>query len=298
MNIKSIRITETEGSPYQPRHLIPQAEINELAASITESGLLAPILVRPVKKGNIRYQIVAGHRRMAACKVLGYDAIDAIVRPMSDLEAALASGTENIQRSELTGYEEYAWLLNVARLYEQEHEQLPSQATLAKLAGKHINWVRSRLQIAEYKPDVAALVKKHKNIISSSALINKISNKDQRAELIQMVDKGASFNDVKTAIDSANARAAITSAKAPDVETRRAITTGTASISKGKAVTGATSNEATREAKEQLQHAAALLVSAETWFDRIPPAAIKKDIFPILQSIIAKAEKLKAGITS
>jgi ParB family chromosome partitioning protein len=286
MNIQKIRITEIEGSPYQPRHAMPQAELNELAASIEESGLLSPVLLRPVKKGNIKYQVVAGHRRIAACKALGFDAIESIVRPMSDLEAARATGIENIQREDLTGYEEYQLLLNLARLYEAENKERPSQTALAKLMGKHVNWVRNRYQVADYKPDVLALVKKHKNVISSTALINKIADKDQRAELIKLVDNGASFNDVKSAIDSAETSKAITSAKAPDKPVQGA-------ISRGKPVTGASASEAKKEAVQALKLSQVYLSNAAGWFNKIPAPAREKEIVPLLKNIAAQAKALQ-----
>lgn len=93
-----------DANPAQPRTTIRPEALEQLARSIQESGVVQPILVRPVANG--RFQIIAGERRFRAAEKLGLPTIPAVVRPVADdrvLEFALV---ENIQREELTPIEE------------------------------------------------------------------------------------------------------------------------------------------------------------------------------------------------
>ena len=75
------------------------AELDRLKESIEKSGVLVPMLVRPVADGN--YEVISGHRRMTACKALGIDTIPAIVRDLSDEEAVIAMVDANLQREHI-----------------------------------------------------------------------------------------------------------------------------------------------------------------------------------------------------
>ena len=93
-----------DANPAQPRTSIRPEALEQLARSIQESGVVQPILVRPVANG--RFQIIAGERRFRAAQKLGLSTIPAVVRTVADdrvLEFALV---ENIQREELTPIEE------------------------------------------------------------------------------------------------------------------------------------------------------------------------------------------------
>lgn len=89
-------------NPYQPRSTFSTDEIQTLAASIKESGLLQPVSVRQV---NDRYQLIAGERRYRAHQFLNKTAIEALVIPVSDGEMGVLALTENIDREDLYDYE-------------------------------------------------------------------------------------------------------------------------------------------------------------------------------------------------
>lgn len=89
-------------NPYQPRSAFSSDEIQTLAASIKESGLLQPVSVRQV---NDRYQLIAGERRYRAHQFLNKTAIEALVIPVSDEEMGVLALTENIDREDLHDYE-------------------------------------------------------------------------------------------------------------------------------------------------------------------------------------------------
>lgn len=122
-----IPVTLIDPSPYQPRKTFGAEEMKELEASLEQpTGLLQPISVRR-KAG--RYELIAGERRLRAARNLGWTAIPAVVRELSDAEAATLAGVENLQRADLTPWEE-------ADLYAARMREFGwSQAELARRFG-------------------------------------------------------------------------------------------------------------------------------------------------------------------
>jgi ParB family chromosome partitioning protein len=93
-------------NPDQPRKQFDPEELNELAASIRERGVLQPILARPSPEHAGEYQIIAGERRWRASQLAGLRVIPALIREMGDLEVMEVALIENIQRTDLNPMEE------------------------------------------------------------------------------------------------------------------------------------------------------------------------------------------------
>ena len=91
-------------SPYQARKTFSEKEIKKLAVSILQNGLLQPISVRPTVDG--RWQLIAGERRLRACRLAGMRTIPAIVYHFEDEKTAALSLLENIQREQLNPFEQ------------------------------------------------------------------------------------------------------------------------------------------------------------------------------------------------
>ena len=94
-----LELSRIEPSPFQARRVFEQQELESLAGSIRQNGLLQPITVREVQKG--QYQLVAGERRLRAAKLAGMTQIPAIVRPCGGLASAVLGLEENTQRRQL-----------------------------------------------------------------------------------------------------------------------------------------------------------------------------------------------------
>jgi|GEM_PF-342457 len=99
-----IPLDELQANPDQPRRTFEEAPLQELAASIKERGVLEPIVVRPLptEDGRPRYEIVMGERRVRAARMAGLPYIPALVRELSDRDAAADALLENFQREDLT----------------------------------------------------------------------------------------------------------------------------------------------------------------------------------------------------
>ncbi len=96
---REIPVGEIDRSPYQTRTRFDEVLLAELAASIAETGVVQPIVVRPVAGG--RFQLIAGERRWLASQRAGKETVPAIVRHASDEQAMEMTIVENLQRTDL-----------------------------------------------------------------------------------------------------------------------------------------------------------------------------------------------------
>ncbi|OIP58361.1 MAG: hypothetical protein AUK54_00030, partial [Helicobacteraceae bacterium CG2_30_36_10] len=102
----TVKLTALCENPYQPRQSIDKDLIKGLAESISQNGLLQPIIISPIDNNPNKFHIVAGHRRVEATKLLDEEIINAIIVNMSNEELRINSLVENIQREDLTALEE------------------------------------------------------------------------------------------------------------------------------------------------------------------------------------------------
>lgn len=123
--------------------------IRELGESIRERGLLMPIIV--VKSGD-GYEVVAGHRRLLAHRLIGADKIKAIVRDLSEEDIVLTRATENLQREDLSPIEE-------AKVYGRLRDKLHmTTEEIARKMGKNRMTIKKYLKLIEFPEDVQELI--------------------------------------------------------------------------------------------------------------------------------------------
>jgi len=142
-------VTSLEPNPFQPRAAMDPARLAELAASIRESGVVQPILVR---RHGERYQIIAGERRWRAAQQAGLATVPVVVRDVADdrlLELALV---ENIQRQELSPLEE-------AQAFHRLQEELRlTQEEVARKVGRDRSTVTNTLRLLRLPREVRDLL--------------------------------------------------------------------------------------------------------------------------------------------
>lgn len=136
---------------------IDSAGIEELAQSISEIDLLQPILVAVDGE---RFELVFGHRRYLACQKLGLSAIRSVVRVMTQVEIGVARATENINRADLTPFEEAATYKNLLDEYNLTLEQV------AQKMGKSAGTIKRRMDLLKMPPQLQKAV--HSKSISIS----------------------------------------------------------------------------------------------------------------------------------
>ena len=106
--VRYLALSQIEANPFQPRQVWNEAELEDLAASLREHGVLQPILVRPLpgsKKKHERYQLIAGERRWRAAERAQIEKIPAIVREVDDKSALELAIIENVQRHDISAVE-------------------------------------------------------------------------------------------------------------------------------------------------------------------------------------------------
>ena len=149
-DVQHIRIDAIVPNRYQPRQIFHPAELAELAASIKESGLLQPILVR--RKGDGIFELISGERRWRATKEAGLDTIQAVVRNCSDQEAILFALVENLQRENLNPME-------TARAYSRMMNEFGlTHDSIAQKVGCDRSSVANSVRLLNLHNDVQALV--------------------------------------------------------------------------------------------------------------------------------------------
>jgi len=105
-SVDEFAVTDIRPNPAQPRRTFSEQELDELAASIKQRGILQPILLRPDPDAPNQYQIVAGERRWRAAQRAGLKTIPAVVRDMDELQLLEVGIIENVQREDLNPIEE------------------------------------------------------------------------------------------------------------------------------------------------------------------------------------------------
>ena len=138
---RSLPITMIEPGPFQPRMEPDRQALQELAASITEHGILQPLLVRPKPGAVGRYQIIGGERRWRAAQIAKLHDVPVIIRDFDDRMAMAAGLVENLQREDLNAIEEAE---GFSRLIEQFGL---NQESLARAVGKSRSHVANTLRL-------------------------------------------------------------------------------------------------------------------------------------------------------
>ncbi|WP_162012023.1 ParB/RepB/Spo0J family partition protein [Streptococcus sp. S784/96/1] len=138
-HLQIIKIDHIQKNPYQPRLQFNQEELKDLANSISENGLIQPIIVR--KSSIFGYELIAGERRLRASKMAGLIEIPAIIKNISDEDSMKQAIIENLQRSNLNPIEE-------AKAYQQMIDK--NQVThedLARYMGKSRPYISNLLRL-------------------------------------------------------------------------------------------------------------------------------------------------------
>ncbi len=104
LKVVSLEVDCIDPSPFQARKVFQEKELKKLAVSIIQNGLLQPISVRP--SGNGRYELIAGERRLRACRMAQLQTIPALVYYFEDEKTAALSLLENLQREQLNPFEQ------------------------------------------------------------------------------------------------------------------------------------------------------------------------------------------------
>ena len=139
--------------PWQPRRKFDREQLDELADSIRQRGIVQPILLRPTPDQSGRFQLVAGERRWRAAQIAQLYDIPSVVRDLSDAECYEIALIENIQRQDLSVIDEAQGYANLLKINSYTQDQL------AKIIGKSRSHITNLLRLLGLPESVQALLR-------------------------------------------------------------------------------------------------------------------------------------------
>ena len=178
-DIQYLRIHDIVPNRYQPRlHFSPE-EIAELAASITETGVLQPIIVR--RKGDGIYELISGERRLRASKEAGLETIRAVIRNCNDQEALLIALVENLQREDLNPMETAKAYVRMMKEFGLTHDEI------AQKVGCDRSSVANFVRLTNLHPAVQTLVENGSLSAGHAKVILGMESPESQVRISEMV---------------------------------------------------------------------------------------------------------------
>ncbi len=192
----SISVSKLQAGKYQPRENFDEENLSDLIASITEKGVIQPLLVRPLSNQEDRYEIIAGERRFRASIAAGLTEVPVIVKNFNDLEALEVSLIENLQRADLNPIEEAKGYQRLMKEFQKTQEEL------SKTLGKSRSHVANMVRLLTL-PDVVKEALE-KNIITSGHARALVGLENAEFLLKQIITNGLSVREVEKIVQNPN----------------------------------------------------------------------------------------------
>jgi ParB family chromosome partitioning protein len=189
---RTVPLAALKPGRFNPRRNFSEAQLEELAVSIREKGLVQPLVVRPVRpaSGEVEtYEIVAGERRWRAAQLANLHEVPVVVRALSDQEAVEIAIIENVQREDLNAIEEgegYKLLMD-GHGYTQED--------LAKVIGKSRSHLANTLRLLKLPDSVQELVRSGE--LSAGHARALIGRADAASLAARIVKEGLTVRDIE-----------------------------------------------------------------------------------------------------
>lgn len=172
---RTLRLSEIEPNRSQPRKSFSEETIASLAESISQHGMIQPIVVRPAD--NNSYQIVAGERRWRAARMLAMDEVPVIIKELSDFEAMQISLIENLQRENLNPIEEALGYKDLIEVYDM------TQDMVAKTVGRSRSAVANALRLLNLPKEVQQMLKEGDITVGHAKALVAVEDEDLLMEL-------------------------------------------------------------------------------------------------------------------
>lgn len=190
---RMVPIDRVRPSPLNPRKNFGETELDELAGSIREKGLVQPLVVRPIPNtSGTDYEIVAGERRWRAAQKASLHLIPVIVRSLSDQEALELAIIENVQRSDLNAIEEAGGYRELCERFGYTQEEL------AGIIGKSRSHLANTMRLLKLPDSVQMLVRD--GSLSAGHARALIGREDAETVAQDIVKKGLNVRDVEALV--------------------------------------------------------------------------------------------------
>ena len=199
--IHQLAVEKIGPGPFQPRRVIKEERLKELALSIEEQGVIQPIVVRERavvdSQTGVRYEIIAGERRWRAAQLANLDAVPAVVRAMTDAAAVAIALIENIQRENLNPLEEAGAFQRLIIEYEMTHQEVANAVGRARAS------ITNALRLLELSPGVQTLLNDAKiNMGHARSLLSLVDSSMQLEVANLIIEKQLSVRDTEKLVRS------------------------------------------------------------------------------------------------
>ena len=194
MKVVQIPVSMITANPEQPRKVFKDIELEELTKSISEYGVLQPLIVK--KAEGRRFFLVAGERRLRAASLAGLKTVPAIVKELKDKEAALIALVENVQRENLSFLEE-------ARAYKKLMDDFDlTQGEIAKRVSKQQSTISNKIRILSLPDDIQdAIMENGLTERHARALLRLTAQDDRKMVIKRVVANGLNVKQTEKLIE-------------------------------------------------------------------------------------------------
>jgi len=199
-SVEKLKIKDIEPRKDQPRKTFERESLAALADSISEYGVLQPIIVRENSTLPGLYEIIAGERRWRAAKMAGLDEIPAVIFDGDDLKIAQVSIIENVQREDLNPIEE-------AMAYEMLIEKFDlTQDQVAKQVGKSRSAIANSLRLLDLPDDVLEMLRSGELSAGHARALLGLKDSEQILPLaVRITNRDMSVRETEAAVKKLNA---------------------------------------------------------------------------------------------
>lgn len=189
--VKNIPLEQLRAFAHHPFQVREDEEFQRLVESIEVHGVIHPALARPVEEGC--YELISGHRRKAACEVLGYSEMPVLIRTMTDDEAVVSMVDANLQRETILPSERaFAYKMKLTAMSHQGRRSSTSaqigrkcpgkesRELIAEQAGQSRNQVSRYIRLTELIPEILEMVDNRKIALNPAVSLSYLDKKQQK----------------------------------------------------------------------------------------------------------------------
>jgi ParB family chromosome partitioning protein len=181
-DVHHLRLDSIVPNRYQPRQQFSEAELDDLAKSLKENGVLQPVLVR--RRGDGIFELIAGERRLRAAKLAGLDKIPALIRNCSDQESMMLALVENLQRDDLNPME-------TARAYHRMVNEFGlTQDAIAQKVGRDRSSIANMLRLMTLPAEIQEFVATNEISAGHAKVILGLVAPEAQVELARRIIQG------------------------------------------------------------------------------------------------------------
>ncbi len=179
--IQEIATNQILPNPNQPRKHFDRKALEDLADSIKNYGLISPIQVRKLK--NDKYELVSGERRLRACQIAQLDKIPSIIVEVTDNDSAILAIMENIQREDLSYFEEARSFQQLIKFYNMTQEEI------ANSLGKSQSFIANKIRLLKLPDSIMELLEENNLSERHARALLRLPDEELQKEVIEEINK-------------------------------------------------------------------------------------------------------------